>query len=453
MCGYNDPFENLKDAEHSPMFGAGEHPATDLANDLPGKVHPEHWGNYTNVYDITIPVHMLNESAASAAAANWKSLYSCLSGAQDHHGSFVTKFANNQNWQGEGKEAANKAMADYADALQSLVERVSTMATVVNYTAETVGTVKSAIPSEAEINAHLASSGGDAAQIEAARKELLLYAQKQMTNIYNVGIRDAAASAPTFGAPGAAQTPPPPPGPSVPGGLGGTGGGGGGMGGGGMGKMKSPDISSLTKPTSKIPTPKVPTTPKLPTLPNLPSGLGSALPQALSQAGNLGQSALGPTLGKLQDAASKKLAALGKNPLGSIPGLHALDSLAKNSPHAGLGKKPGAGGGGSGGGAGGAGKLGGGGAGLKGLSDMEKAAMVRGAKALTDAERATIGTVRGATTASPMGGGSPMGAGGAGRGAGEDKEHKTSKYLITTANGETLLGAPPVVTASVIKES
>ncbi|WP_370181375.1 hypothetical protein [Rhodococcus wratislaviensis] len=49
----------------------------------------------------------------------------------------------------------------------------------------------------------------------------------------------------------------------------------------------------------------------------------------------------------------------------------------------------------------------------------------------------------------PMGGGM-MGGAGAGRGGGEDKEHKTPDYLITLDNGNELIGKLPLVSPPVI---
>lgn len=439
-CHYEDPFKDLKPASHD---GPNVAPTGDPGNDLPGKVHTEDWNLYDNFYDITIPLHNMNEGVAGAAAANWRTLYQYLTGAKGTHENFVSTFSASQEWQGEGKKAANDAMRDYANALQDLVDRVDAMANAVQHAADGVNAAKNAIPSEQEVNQKLAEAGADESQVDTARQELLRHARTQMMNFYNPHITETAAAAPVFAAPGQRRDASPAleSGPSVP-----SSGGGGGIsagGGGGLPSASAPDVSGLMNDAAKART----------TSTGRNTTGGGAVPNAvtsgLSQAGKLGESAVG----QVQNAASK-LSGLAKSPLKTPAGLHALNALPKKGAGlASLGKLGGAGGtggkigggAGSGGTAGGAAKLGG----LsKALTDTEKAALSRGLRTAMDAEKAAMPPARGASSSM---GGAPMGGGARGAG-GEGKEHKASKFLRTTLNGEVLIGVPPVVTAAVIKE-
>ncbi|MGV9712474.1 WXG100 family type VII secretion target [Gordonia sp. NPDC003424] len=438
-CNYEDPFKDLKPASHD---GPSLNPTADPANDLPGKVHAEDWSLYDNFYDITIPLHQMNEGVAGAAATNWATLYQYLSGAKGTHESFVNTFSNSQDWQGDGKDAANGAMRDYATALQDLVDRVSSMAHAVQHAADGVNAVKNSIPSEQEVNSKLAAAGADESQVESARQELLKHAREQMSNFYNPRIAETAAAAPVFAAPTTSAGADPAPA-SVPTGLG-SGGGGGSLGGSGaVPSASAPDMSGLIKDAGKTPNTTTPSSTKLASSSSIPNALTSGL----SQASNLGQSAIG----QAQNAASK-LGSLAKSPLTAPAGLHALSAAQKKAAAglAALGKVGGAGGAAKASGGGGGASLGKLGGMSKALTDAEKLALSRGVRGAMDAEKAAAATARGASS---TGGAAPIGGAGGARGAGgEDKEHKANKYLRTTLNGEVLIGAPPVVTSAVIKE-
>ncbi len=403
----------------SPSDGAG--------TDSPLNVTPEIWSG-KNVYDISIPLHQMNEGYAGAVARNWGIIAGKLS---DRHQAFLQFIGSRDvnHWQGEGNDAANDAMRNYAGALLQLAQRADLMSTVVQHGADTVNRTKNSIPTEAEINKGIAPL--DEAQQRSTLNDLALHAETVMTTVYNAGVTETAAAAPVFGAPTQRSNPDQTLGPSGPGGFGGGGGGGGGS----MPSGTTPSIPLLDNNTN---TRKA----TIPTSASPSSTLPSSLTSGLSQASNLGQSALG----QAQNAASK-LPGLSTSPLTTPTGLHALNA-AKKGGLAALGKMAG-GGRGTGGGAGGAGaaKLGG----LsKALTDAEKTALSRGMRSAMDAEKAVMSAARGA---SPTGAAGPMGAGG-GRGAGgEDKDHKANKFLRTTLNGEVLIGVPPVVTAAVIKES
>ncbi|MYR07546.1 hypothetical protein GTV32_15095 [Gordonia sp. SID5947] len=431
MCG-DDNYDNPYATDKLPGLKKdlpGLTPASEAAKtDSPLDVTPEIWAG-KSVYDIAVPLHQMNEGYAGAVARNWGVIAGKLS---DRHQAFLTYIGSRDvsHWQGEGNDAANKAMQDYAASLRTLAERANFMSSVVQHGADTVNRAKGSIPTEKEINDGIAPL--EPSEQKSTLDDLAQYAQGVMDGTYNPGMTQTAVAAPVFGAPTKKANPDMPDPSGVPSGGGFTPSGGGS--GASMPAGGTPSIPSLDKfseSAAKMPSTSPSTNP------------ASALTSGLSQASNLGQSGLG----QAQSAASK-LAGLAKNPLGTAPGLHALNTAKKAPGLARLAKGGGAGGG-KGGGAGGAGgaKLGG----LsKALTDAEKSALSRGMKTAVDAERGALSAARGATPT----GGAPMGGAGGGRGAGgEDKEHKANKFLRTTLNGEVLIGIPPVVTAAVIKET
>lgn len=420
---------------------------TNGANDLPGRIPTELWhdeSRFPSFQDIDDQLQTMNEGLVHTVSENWRHVGQAL---HNQHNEFLTKVMNVEGWEGEGFKAAQDALVTYSGALKDLSDRALYMQSVMQNAADTVNLSKNAVAEGRETAEFIERQNSlgeyEPQDYDRYKNQVREYAARRMTEIYDPGIQDTAQAAPLFASPSSNPSgAPDSPSISGPGGGSGGGGSGGGVPGGGGGV---PSISST--PTSIPGTPSksgTPTAPKPSNTPSIPSGLSSGLQQAAglgSQAANQAQSA------------AQKLASLAKSPLTKPAGLHALDALKKSAGApaglAALGKS--GGGGKAGGGAGGAagiGKLGG----LsKELSAAEKAALARGAKTVADAERAALSSARGASAS----GAGPMGAGGAGaRGAGgEDKEHKANKYLRTVTNGEALVGAPPAVTAAVIKES
>ncbi|MCM3898043.1 hypothetical protein [Gordonia sputi] len=383
--------------------------------------------------------HLMNEGLVHTVAQNWTTVAGAL---ERVHSEFLVNVSNIHGWVGVGKDAAQEALVSYAGAVADLQARAAYMAAVVQCAADTLNLTKNALPPSSEVDQKLNDAEPSAAERHDAEEKLRQYAVTQMTSIYDRGVQEVAKAAPLFGNPLRSESSDPSS--SVPGLTGGPGSASTGPGTSapsGVGPVAAPDVSALTKAASRTP----PTVPSA-TQGGVPAGLSSGL----SGLSGLGQSAVGQA-----QSAAQQLASLAKNPLAPVKGLHALDAAKKALGGAAIGALGRAGGGGGagkgGGGAGGVGKLGA--SGVKSLSDAEKAVLARGVKSLGEAERAALSTSRGASASS---GGGPMGGGGAGgaRGAGgEDKEHKANKFLRTTVNGEVLVGAPPVVTAAVIREA
>ncbi|GAB89145.1 hypothetical protein [Gordonia rhizosphera] len=432
---YENPFAKFDPEDPStlgsaPQLKRDRAPQSTGENDMPA-ISTEPWSNrgfYSEYSQIADPLHTMNEGLVHTVAQNWSTIAATL---QVQHGAFSDAIARVTHWKGEGSEAAQQAMATYAVALVDLHEQTRFMSEVMQNAANVINVSKNSIPTTSEVNSRLADAGATYAQRDSAKQQLLDWAAKQMETVYDKGVRQVATAAPMFGAPtsrgGSGM-------PSV------SGGGGGGITGGGGGGVSMPSGGAATLP-SLMKQSTTPTTPEVAT-PGATTTAPAGLTSGLQQAAGLGSSAANQA-----QSAVDKLKSLGNGPLTTPAGLHALDALKKGMPGgiAGL-LKGGGGGGGAGKGGASLGKLGGA---LRGLSELEKAALTRGAKAVADLERSALSAARGAspTAAGPMGGGGGRGAGG------EDKEHKANKFLRTTANGEELVGAPPAVTAAVIKEA
>lgn len=453
----------------------------DAANDLPGRVIPEHWdfkSKYPDYPSIAEPVQQLNPGDVNTSAQNWRIAGEAITEGHDNFVSGVNNAASHGS-KGKGPEAAQRAMKAYATELKTLSDQVQDMGKVMDYTGQTLAMCKGSMPPPQEYVNQMNSYDSASVQ-QDAKEQWRQFGVRMMNSLYNIPVSNVAQRAPLYSPPTQNPTTPTGDTASAPGGpdgsgggdMGGPSGGGGGapaglgggvpsgMGGGGsMGGAGGGGV-----PSGGGSAPHVPDMGKAPKVPGMgaPAAAGmNPLTSGLQQAAGMGQSALGQG-----QSAMSKLGELAKNPLGPPAGIHALGAMPKppgggagGAGLAGLGKGAGGGGapkiGGLGKGAGGAG--GGAGAGAsklgalsRGLTSAEKASLGKGLQSTLDAEQSGASATRGATPtgAAPIGG-----ARGAGAGAGQDKEHKANKFLQTTHNGEALLGTPPPVASPVIKDN
>lgn len=381
--------------------------------------------NGMDALGIWTMTNSMDNNNAEAVHSSWTDMAHQLStSAQTFKNQLNQQFDG--GWRGQAPTAAMRVIQTFQQQLNQLVTDLNAMGIVTNHYGE-IKAVKSSLPSPSQYPCITECSPGDDELVVQARDQLATNARLVMTQSYiplvgQVHDNVVTLTQDTTANPGQ-QTPDL----NTSGGPGGPGLGGGGGGGGLSGGAGMPSIPGAAMPRDlKTATP------------TNNDGLPSALQTGLQQAQNLGQQGMSA----MQQAAQQAMSALSSRP----PGLGAIPTSAHLPTSAGLGgSKMGSGGGGGGGG------------GVPGLGGAPKSSLQPAAAKLNQfaqAEKGLQSELKGAARAEQQAassGAGPMGGARGAGGAGQDKQHKANKYLVTSKHGKAVLGPPPAAVAAVIK--